>query len=181
MSKRVGRFATVGKALAVALCVASAAYASQFRAFNRAAQVRGSDLIALGHVVSVRSDWDEQHSAIHTDAEIAVDEAWKGDPSSDRIVVRSLGGRVGDVALEVDGGASFTVGEHVLVFLRAADGAYAPWGMRFGKYEVVDEGGESFAVGPMPPKVSGAQRYTQVSVPLDDLRAEVAGLVGEVK
>jgi len=181
MGKRFRGFGLIGKGLALALLLASAAQASQFRAFGRDAQVRGSDLIAIGRVVSVRSDWDERHSAIHTDAEIAIDEVWKGDPQGDRIVVRSLGGRVGNVALEVDGSAEFTIGEHVLVFLRAADGAYVPWGMRFGKYEIIDEGGASFAVGPLPPKVTGAQQFSQVSVPLDDLRAEVAAFAGEVK
>jgi hypothetical protein len=37
-------------------------------------------------------------------------------------------------------------------------------------------------VGALPPTVSGAQHYPQVSVPLDELRTEVASLVsGEVK
>lgn len=182
MGKRFGRLALTGFALALTALVAGSADASQFRAFNRDAQVRGSDLIALGRVVSVASDWDESHSAIHTDAEIAIDDVWKGEPTSDRIVVRSLGGRVGNVALEVDGSAAFTVGERVLVFLRTSGGSYLPWGMRFGKYEVVEEGGSAFAVGPLPPTVSGAQRFTQVSVPLDELHAEVTSLVsGEVK
>jgi len=185
MGKRFGKFGFAGFGLALAALVAGGAVdaeASQFRAFGREAQVRGSDLIALGRVVSVGSDWDERHSAIHTDAEIALDDVWKGEPDSDRIVVRSLGGHVGNVALEVDGSASFTVGERVVVFLRAKDGAYLPWGMRFGKYEVVDEGGSAFAVGPLPPTVSGAQRFNQVSVPLDELHAEVTSFVsGEVK
>jgi len=182
MGKRFRRFSLLGKGLALAALVVGTAQASQFRAFGRDAQVRGSDLIALGRVLSVHSDWDDRHSAIHTDAEIAVDEAWKGEPASDRIVVRSLGGRIGSLALEVDGSAEFTVGERVLVFLRAADGAYVPWGMRFGKYEVVDQGGASFAVGPLPPKVSRAQQFSQVSVLLDDLRAEVTSLTaGEDK
>jgi hypothetical protein len=182
MGKRFGKLSFLGMGLAVLALLAGSAEASQFRAFSREAQVRGSDLIALGRVVSVHSEWDGAHSSIHTDAEIALDDVWKGDPASDRIVVRNLGGEVGNVSLEVEGSATFTVGEHVLVFLRSADGAYLPWGMRFGKYEVVEEGGSSFAVGALPPTVFGAQHFAQVSVPLDDLRAEVMSLIaGEVK
>ena len=170
-------------ALAVAGLLVGTADASQFRKFGRDAQVQTSDLIVIGRVVSVSSDWDAQHSAIHTDAEIALDEVWKGNPASDRIVTRTLGGTVGDVALEVDGAAKFTAGERVLVFLRTgSDGAYVPWGMRFGKYEVIEEGGSAFAVGTMPPTVAGAQHYPQISLPLDDLRSEVMSLAaGEAK
>ena len=181
MGKKGGKFGLLN-ALALAGLLVGAADASQFRTFGRDAQVRASDLIALGRVMSVRSDWDANHSAIHTDAEIALDEVWKGDPSSDRIVARTLGGAIGDVALEVDGAAKFTAGERVLVFLRSADGAYVPWGMRFGKYEVIEEGGSSFAVGTLPPTVAGAQKFPQVSLPLDDLRSEVMSLTaGEAK
>ena len=182
MSKRFKTLGSIVAALGFAGLLAASAQASQFRAFAREAQVKGSDLIALGRVVSVDSAWDAAHTAIHTDAEIALDETWKGSPASDHVIARSLGGHVDNVALEVDGAATFRVGEHVLVFLRQGDGAYMPWGMRFGKYEVIDEGGSSFAVGALPPTVSGAQHFPQVSVPLDDLRAEVKSLVdGEEK
>jgi hypothetical protein len=169
-------------ALAAVAVFTAAAEASQFKAFARKGQVAASELIVVGRVTSVRSGWDSRRSAIHTDAEVAIDEVWKGSPASDRVVVRTLGGRVDDVALEVDGAATFHQGERLLVFLHSTDDVYVPAGMRFGKYEIVDEGGASFAVGALPPTVSGAQHYPQVSVPLDELRTEVASLVsGEVK
>src|SRR5205085_348334 len=90
--------------------VAGTAFATQFNSFDRAAQVRGSDLIVIGRVLVVRSDWNADHSAIVTDAELAIDEVWKGAPA-DRMSVRTFGGRVGNVALEVEGAAEFASGE----------------------------------------------------------------------
>ena len=177
MGKRVGKFGWVASVIALAVLVSGIAHASQFLAFGRDAQVRTSNLIALGRVVSMRSEWNDQRSGIYTDTEIALDEVWKGDPASDRVVVRTLGGRVGTVALEVDGAATFGTGERVLVFLRSEAGTFTPWGMRFGKYEVIDQGGSTFVVGTLPPTVSGAQHYPQVSFLLDELRAEVTSLV----
>jgi hypothetical protein len=156
---------------------AVASWASQFESFDRAAQVAGSELILAGRVVSTRSEWTSDHSAIVTFADIAIDEVWKGTPPGDRVTVSTLGGSVDDVTLEVDGAATFTEGERVVVFLHEEAGRLAPWGMRFGKFSIEGEGEDAFVIGSLPPTVSGAQRYVQVSIPLAELRAEVEALV----
>jgi len=156
--------------------VAGTAFASQFDSFDRAAQVRGSDLIVIGRVLSVHSDWTADHSAIVTDAELAVDEVWKGAPT-DRMSVRTFGGRVGNVALEVEGAAEFANGERVVLFLRHSGGGYAPFGMRFGKYRITGEGADSIATGSLPPATKGEQKFAVVSLPLGALRNQVTRLV----
>ncbi|MGH7856594.1 MAG: hypothetical protein ACREQY_04630 [Candidatus Binatia bacterium] len=162
---------------ALAALMALPVAASQFKAFDREAQVDGSDLVLLGRVLSTRSDWAPNRSAIFTDAEIAVDEAWKGLPASDRVTVRTLGGAVDDVTLEVEGAARFAEGEQVLVFLHEEGGVLTPVGMAFGKYEIIGSGADEFAIGSMPPAVSGAQKFVQVSIAMDDLHDEVRSIV----
>jgi len=158
------------------------AFATQFDTFDRTAQVRGSDVIVTGRILSVRCEWSADHSAILSDAELSVDEVWKGLPVGDRVMVRTFGGRVGNVALEVEGAAQFDSGERVVLFLRRAGGVYAPFGMRFGKYQIVGAGSGSMAVGALPPTTKGEQKFAAVSVPLTRLRSEVAQLLeGENK
>jgi hypothetical protein len=162
------------------ILIATPLGATEFDAFDRRAQVRGSDVIVTGHVLSVSSDWNADHSAIVTAAEIAVDEAWKG-ACADRISVRTFGGRVANVALEVEGAARFEVGERVVLFLRRSGGAYTPYGMKFGKYDIVGSGPAALAVGGSPPTKRGERNVAVISAPLAGLRAEVSGLVMEEK
>jgi hypothetical protein len=169
-------------AMAVVALLAIHASATQFDAFDRSAQVRGSDVILTGRILSVRCQWSPDHSAIFSDAELSVDEVWKGLPAGDRVVVRTFGGRVGDVALEVEGAARFDSGERVVVFLRRSGLVYSPFGMRFGKYQIVGMGAASMAIGAPPPTTKGEQTFAAASVPLARFRTEVARLVdGEDK
>jgi hypothetical protein len=161
--------------------VAVEAAATQFQLFDRADQVQGSDAIITGRILSVQSRWSPDHSAIVSDAEVAVDEVWKG-TVGDRLVVRTFGGRVGDVALEVEGAAQFASGERVLLYLRRSAGVYEPFGMRFGKYRVSGSGADSIATGSLPPTTKGEQTFPTVSLPLARLRTQVGELVkGENK
>src|ERR1041384_5528393 len=173
---------SVAGAVAIVALLAIHASATQFDAFDRSAQVRGSDVILTGRILSVHCQWNPDHSAIFSDAELSVDEVWKGLPAGDRVVVRTFGGRVGDVALEVEGAARFDGGERVVVFLRRSGVVYAPFGMRFGKYQIVGTGTASVAIGAPPPTTKGEQKLVAASVPLARLRTEVARLVnGEDK
>lgn len=169
-------------AILVASLAASSSFATEFRAFTRAAQVAGSDLVLVGRVESVRSAWGVDRSAIYTDAEIAIEEVWKGMPAGDRITVRTLGGTVDGIRLEVEGAARFVAGEEVLVLLDETGGVYTPRGMRFGKYGIVGAGDRRLAIGSPPPTVNGAQSSRETSVSLNDLRAEVtSALVKETR
>ena len=162
------------------VAVVTTTAATEFDAFDRQLQVHGSDVIVVGRVVSVRSAWNGDHSAIVTSAAVAVDDAWKG-PCADRIEVRTFGGRVGNVALEVEGAAQFEAGERVVLFLRRIGDAYSPYGMRFGKFDVVGSGAAAAVVGALPPARRGEHQTATLSTSLAALRAEVAGLVREEK
>ena len=159
------------------------AQASEFRSFDRTAQVRGSDLVVRGRVVSLDSAWDETGSSIRTDVELSIDEVWKGTAEEgDRLIVRTLGGTVDNIMLKVDGAASFSAGEDLVLFLRRTGDVYTPWGMTFGKYQVVGSPADPFVIGSLPPAVAGGHGYEQVSLTLNDLRAEVrSALDGEAR
>jgi len=163
--------------LIVGLLLQVPASASQFQKFARKDQVAASDLIAVGRVVSVASSWTSDHSAIQTEAELEIEDVWKGAADGDRVVVRTPGGTVGNVGAKVDSAAEFAVGERVLVFLKKKDAGFEPVGMRFGKYEIVGDGADAVVVGNLPPDVEAAQRFEQISLGLDEVRAEVATLV----
>jgi hypothetical protein len=175
-----GRARVMAISVAALVAIAGTATGTEFDAFDRRTQVHGSDAIVTGRVLSVDADWNENHSAIFTVAEIAVDDAWKG-RCADRIAVQTFGGRVGHVALEVEGAARFEAGEHVVLFLRRVGNAYSPYGMRFGKYAIVGSGPAAEVVGGLPPSRRGEHNVTTVTRPLSALRAEVASLVKEEK
>lgn len=146
--------------------------ATQFRSFDRETQIRESELVVVGRVLTMRSLRDARRSIV-TDVEVAVAEAWKGLPEGERLLVRVPGGRVDGVELVVQGAPRFRPGEAVVLFLDRDGERWRPWGMAFGKYAVEGSGDGRFLVGHLPPVVSGPQDFEAVSVALDELRREV--------
>ena len=165
----------------VALLTVTSARATEFDAFDRAAQVRASDLIVTGRVLSVDAAWNRNHSAIVSTANIAIDEVWKGRTATDRLSVVTYGGSVDHVALEVEGAARFHDGEQVVLFLKDSSGAYTPLGMRFGKLTIASVAGRRVALGDLPPRTRGQTRFEPISVPLGDFHAEIAQLAAQEK
>jgi hypothetical protein len=175
--KTIGRFrcAILGAVAAVGL--GGSADATVLRAFDRAEQVHGSSLIATGRVLSVHSFWDAPGEMILTDAEIALDELWKGTASTRTVTVRTLGGSVDGIGVSVSGAATFREGEAVLLFLAPAGGVYRTFGLSVGKYRIVDSPGGRFLVGPPAPNHGTVPSFTEVSLPIENLRGEVERLV----
>ena len=92
-----------------------------------------ADVIVVATVVRQEALWDD-HQRIVTDVTLRVDEAIKGSlHHGDPLVVRRLGGVVGDVAMRVEGEATFEDGERALLFAqRFADGRLRAVGMSQG-------------------------------------------------
>ena len=161
------------------LTLASAgAHASNFDRFDRAAQVAASEVILTGRVAGTSSRWAHDNSAIITEADVEVTEVWKGAPA-DVVQLQTLGGTVGTVMLRVDGAAEFAVGERVVLFLDEENGSYRPYGMMFGKYEIVGSAPAEFVLGKLPPAVPGADRYETISASLEEIRLEIQTLVAK--
>lgn len=110
---------------------------------------RESAAVVRAKVVQRQSAWDDDHRRIHTFAELQVLETVHGGGLGDTLVVRTMGGEVGDIGMRVSGTASFTVGEEVLVFLRAdpVDATrFQVIGMSQGKYTIDRAGPTPMAV-----------------------------------
>jgi len=76
-----------------------------------------SSAIVAGRVTSIGTGRDLRTGAVHTYVTVAVETVFKGDIAEREIVVKQLGGRIGDQVSLVFGQAEFAAGESVLLFL----------------------------------------------------------------
>ncbi|MGE0813170.1 MAG: matrixin family metalloprotease [Vicinamibacterales bacterium] len=97
---------------------------------------RTSAAAVEGQVVAATSGWDDEAGTIYTYVTIAVSRAWGLDGVPAQVVLKQLGGVVGDTAFVVGGQAQFEVGEEVLVFLdvRPRDRTLSVAGLERGKW-----------------------------------------------
>jgi hypothetical protein len=105
----------------VALCaiaVGAPARASLVQAMSLAELTATADRIIVGDVLSVQTAWDPTHRNIISTVEIGVQENWKGaQPPDGKVVIRQLGGTVGEIEMTVVGMPRFVAGERSLLFL----------------------------------------------------------------
>ncbi|HVU49373.1 MAG TPA: hypothetical protein VHL80_01740 [Polyangia bacterium] len=173
------------------------ARASLVVALDLPTMVERSDLVAVVDVTAVSAAWDEKHERILTTIDLSVVESWKGSmATASHIKIVQPGGHVGDIQMTVFGMSQFSPGERSLVFLRGTPAAASVVGMAQGKRLVRRDAttgrwmvhapsrqGATFVRAPAP----SASPATTSSTPpvfetklrgLDELRAEVRGLVG---
>lgn len=74
--------------------------------------------IIIGEVVDARSYWNEPGTLILTDVRVLVAEVLKGKLDDQEVTVTLPGGKVGDVASVVVGGAELIPGKSYILFLR---------------------------------------------------------------
>jgi hypothetical protein len=132
--------------LLMGLFVASPADASIVQALELEELVASADRIVLGQVLFSEC-FQRPDGQLGTWYRIGVQRDIRGRaPDESEVIVETLGGQMGDVAMRVEGEPSFTVGERVLVFIR--DGgpytAFRPVGMGQGVMRVhMDQGVET--------------------------------------
>jgi len=130
--------------LAALLCSAPA-HASIVQALDLDELVEQSDRIVLGTVVFAES-YQRQDGTIATAYRILVERELRDDAPSEaeepEVIVRVLGGSIGDIGMRVEGEPTFTEGERAVVFIRRGHGiAFRPVGMAQGVMRIRMEQG----------------------------------------
>lgn len=154
---------------ALACVFASAAYATSVIRLDDRELVRLSGTIAEGRVTAVHADWTPDHTQIFTTVTIQVSHQYKGArPDNGALSIRLLGGRVGDVSMELVDQPLFQTGENVIVFLDATSPTYAPLtGLFQGKLTIATD------------PATGAPTVVDRGVPLDTFVRNISRLVDE--
>lgn len=136
-------------ALLTALLAPGLAGATVARALDLEGLAVRADEVIRGTVVDQRSRWDEDGRLIVTEVEVLVDGCLKGACEAELVTVRTLGGTIGDLTMQVHGVARYDLGEEVLLYLERPDPERAlrrTVGMAQGKFRLVWEDGQALAV-----------------------------------
>ena len=115
--------------------------------------VIGARAILRGKVVAIESNFDPQSNRIYTYITVKVQEVFKGQIAERRIVLKELGGQVGERASVIFGNPRFKRGEKSASFLDTwADGSLRTYQMFLGKFNIVNDPvtGEEIAVRSSP-------------------------------
>lgn len=129
-----------------AATIATVGSATTLLAMDVAALTKSSDAVVRGYVLEVTPRWTSDRARIVTDATIEVSETWKGAPKK-TLVAMQPGGEIGEVGQRVEGVATFTPGEEVVLFLEARGDRFTVAGMAQGKFrlERTSDGKATFA------------------------------------
>ena len=139
-------------------------------------------VVLVGEVNRVESSWNKDKTKIHTRAWITPSEILKGPAKLGTVVVKTIGGKVGDTIAQLDGAPKFAEGEKVLVFLepRKDGDGYLTIGLYMGKFKVFKDPktGTEMVVRDMPEsgvKIVGSNPVGVKLHSLDEVRALFAG------
>lgn len=135
------RLARIFAALGLLVAAAPAA-ASVTVALGLDELVVRSEQVVLGTVIARRALRDHE-GRIVTDVTIRIDDSMKGGHSrGEDLVVRRLGGAIGELGMRVEGEPTFTDGERSVVFAERLGQNLRPTGMSQGVLRVrLEEGG----------------------------------------
>ena len=122
--------------IGLCLVVAGIAFSLTVEKLSLERMTRESHTIVYGTAISSYSQWEDKN--IYTYTTIRVRESLKGDNSTS-IVVKQLGGTVGDAGQEVSGSPKLHQGEDLVLFLIQWKGAYWIHSIVLGKFSVINE------------------------------------------
>jgi hypothetical protein len=118
------------------LLAASPAAASITVALDLAELVAASEAVVVATVVDRRSQWDSERRIV-TDVTLRIDDTMKGHYGrGEDIVVRRLGGAIGDLGMRVEGEPTFSDGERAVLFAERVGAHLRPVGMSQGVLRV---------------------------------------------
>jgi hypothetical protein len=104
-----------------------------------AEMIVGARAIVIGKVLSIESAFTDD-SRIHTYVTVRVQEVIKGQITQRRVILKEMGGQVGNQGFTVFGNPQFTKGERVLLYLDTwKDGSLRTYQMFLGKFAIVKD------------------------------------------
>ena len=122
--------------LPIVLAVLAASAYSQTRALKIDDLAKRAELVAVGRVSEMVSEWSADRTHILTRVTLSVQEYVKGEGAS-TLTITTLGGEVGEVGELYTHVPTFRQNETVVVFLeQSAQGSYRVSGGTQGKYNV---------------------------------------------
>ena len=98
-------------------CCGVEAFAQSARPVTTKELVERAQKIVAGEVVEQRSAWDELGREIYTFTTVRVQRIIKSERADSILIIRQLGGKVGNIESHVAGAPSFVPGERVLLML----------------------------------------------------------------
>lgn len=161
------------------------AQASVVEALDMDTLVRESDSVVLARVIKQWSHYDD-HGRIVTDFQMQVERAEKGDAApGSAVIVRKLGGIVGDKGMTIAGEPGFVDGELVLLFGKNGKNYLRPVGMGQGAMRIFEQNGvrytrsDSRGMALVKRGATDKSAAPAVAEPrkLDDVLSEVRALV----
>lgn len=167
----------------------STARASVVEALDLASLVEEADSIVLARVIKSWSHYDD-HGRIVTDYQMQVERAEKGDATpGSAVIVRKLGGIVGDRGMRISGEPGYEDNELVLLFGKGGKAYLRPVGMGQGAMRIRETEGERWVrsdargMSLVQKGASDKSAAPAVVAPrkLDDLLSEVHALVAAQK
>ena len=169
------------------MIAAGPAAASVTEALSLRDLVAQADRIAVVRAVREEARW--HRGRIVTDVTCVVETPMMGGRAGEEIVVRRLGGSIGDVGMRVEGEPAFTTGEASVLFARNVRGVLRPVGMSQGVLPIALEAGRPMVL-PGGAGLSLVQRTPSARFvpapaalvhprPLDDVLDEIRAAVEE--
>jgi hypothetical protein len=169
-----------GLAAVLLLTLASSVTATTVLRLDLPDLVSKADNIVQGRVEQIYVEWDAERKLAFTYISINVDDPMKG-ARRQTVLIRQVGGRVGNISMHVAGMPTFSQGEEVILFLNDMhNGTFRVVGMNQGKYQITQD----YAIS----NVSGIDLYnpktgrielpaTANRVPLETFKSQIRGLI----
>jgi hypothetical protein len=142
-----------------------------------------SSHVLEGTAVQVWSQWNPEHTIIHTYTKFRVERLLKG-PAPDVVIVKQLGGRVGTIVQRVAGVRHWRPGEEAVLFLQPAeerDGTLVVTGLIQGNYRVMLAADGTRVVSNGVPDVSVYSAATKETTAFQGSRMRVEDLESRVQ
>jgi hypothetical protein len=124
--------------LAVMLLLAPTAQAVIMPVFTLSQLVERSDAVAWGRITRHECRWSEGRTRIYTYWTLEVEGAVYGAEAGQSLVVKQMGGEIGEMSMTVSGNARIQDGERVYLFLRTDGEHHYVVAMGQGKYTPIE-------------------------------------------